>query len=54
MTELKELDPNNEVQPIGYDYLYDEEGMKLQKIKFSKRYDYKLIPEDMKKYNTLK
>ena len=50
----KKLDPNNEVQPIGYDYLYDEEGMKLQKIKFSKRYDYKLIPEDMKKYNTLK
>ena len=38
------LDPKKEMQPIGYDYLVDEKDMKLEKIKFKKRYDYKTVP----------
>lgn len=44
------LDPNLEIQPIGYDYLYDDTNMKLQKISFGKRYDYSKIPEDLRNY----
>lgn len=44
------LDPNLEVQPIGYDYLYNNEGMKLQKLTFINKYNYRFIPKDLKKY----
>lgn len=44
-----ELDPDKKLQPIGYDYLYDDTGMELKKIPFSKRYDYTQIPRDLKK-----
>lgn len=46
-----DLDPNLEVQPIGYDYLYDNANMKLKKLNFINKYDYKYVPEDLKKYN---
>lgn len=42
------LDPNLKIQPIGYDYLFDEEGMELRKIRFSERYDYSCLPRDLK------
>ena len=44
------LDPDKKMQPIGYDYLFDNEGMKLKKIGFLSKYDYSLIPEDLKTY----
>ena len=34
-------------EAIGYDYLNDDNGMKLKKISFFKRYDYTLLPEDL-------
>lgn len=49
-----QLDPNFEMQPIGYDYLFDEKDMVLEKIKFKQRYNYSLIPDDLKKYSSLK
>lgn len=44
-----ELDPNLEMQPIGYDYLIDEKDLKLAKIKFKNRYVYSTLPDDLKK-----
>ena len=43
------IDPEKKIQAFGYDYLNDDEGMKLKKISFFKRYDYTLLPEDLKK-----
>ncbi len=37
------LDPNKKFQPIGYDYLTDERGIILEKIKYKKRYDYRTV-----------
>ncbi len=45
-----ELDPKKEIQNIGYDYLVDEKGLHLKKIAFPKRYNYRFLPEDIKKY----
>lgn len=42
-----ELDPNLEIQPIGYDYLVDESGLRLSKIRFRERYDYRTLPKDL-------
>lgn len=44
------LDPDKKIQPIGYDYLFDNEGMKLKRIGLLSKYDYSLIPEDLKTY----
>jgi glycosyltransferase involved in cell wall biosynthesis len=44
------IDPNCEMQKIGYNYLTDEEGIKLVSIPPKKEYDYSLIPEDLKTY----
>lgn len=35
---LKEIDPNSETQRVGYDYLVDESGMKLEKIPEGREY----------------
>lgn len=43
------IDPDKKMQPIGYDYLIDENGMQLRRIKFKNRYDYSKIPNDLKK-----
>lgn len=40
----KFLDPKNEIQSIGYDYLTDLKGIQLAKIPRKKRYDIKNIP----------
>jgi hypothetical protein len=42
------IDPEKKIQAFGYDYINDDEGMKLKKISFFKRYDYTLLPEDLK------
>ena len=42
------LDPDKIIQPIGYDYLDDDKDMKLKKVSFFKKYDYSLLPEDLK------
>lgn len=46
----KEIDPNNEMQSRGYDYLTEEKNLKLKKISFFKRYNIKTIPNDIKNY----
>ena len=33
------------MQPIGYDYLVDTDGILLEKIKFKNRYSYKTVPD---------
>lgn len=43
------LDPNKQMQPIGYDYLCDDTNMKMEKINLKNRYNYKYIPERYKK-----
>lgn len=43
------LDPNKKMQPFGYDYLYDNKDMKLQKISCFKKYNYSLVPDDLKR-----
>lgn len=43
------LDPNLEMQPIGYDYLIDEKNIELSLIKFKNRFDYSTLPTDLKK-----
>lgn len=43
------LDPKREMQPIGYDYLVDAEGLVLVRIPFSKRYNRKSVPRYYKK-----
>ena len=35
---FKKLDPNNEYQKIGYDYLYDETGLRLKRIPLLRGY----------------
>lgn len=45
-----ELDPNLEVQPIGYDYLYDSNGMELVKLNSKNKFNYKYVPKDLKHY----
>ncbi len=40
----KFLDPKNEIQTIGYDYLTDLKNLKLKTIPKNKRYDIKKIP----------
>ena len=45
------LDPQKIIQPIGYDYLFDNSNFKLQKICFKKRYAYSKLPDDLKKLN---
>lgn len=42
------LDPDKIMQPIGYDYLNDVKDLKLIKIEFRRRYNYKLIPKKYK------
>lgn len=42
------LDPDLEIQPIGYDYLIDEQDIHLSKIKFINRYDYSTLPPDLR------
>lgn len=44
------LDPELKMQPIGYDYLTETEGIQLKKIPFLRRYDYSTIPADLRKY----
>ncbi len=52
---FKRLDPGNKIQKIGYDYLYDEEGIVLEKMPRGREYypKYKRyifeIPKDIKK-----
>ena len=41
---FKKLDPNNEYQKIGYDYLYDESGLQLETMPEGREFDPK--PED--------
>jgi len=43
------IDSDKKMQAIGYDYLVDEKDMELQRIPFRKRYDYRLLPIDLKK-----
>lgn len=56
---FKKLDPGNKIQKIGYDYLYNETGLKLKKIPFFRRYypKYKKyifdIPSEIKKKNKI-
>lgn len=38
------LDPHKKYQSVGYDYLADEQGRKLQKILPGHRYDYTTVP----------
>jgi len=45
------IDPDKKMQTIGYDYLVNEDNMLLTKIKYRKKYNYKLIPNDLKKIN---
>ena len=40
----KFLDPKNEMQSIGYDYLTDTENLKLRTIPKNKKYDVKKLP----------
>lgn len=40
------LDPNKEMQAIGYDYLTDETGIKLTSVSFWKRYAYSTLPKN--------
>jgi hypothetical protein len=42
------LDPNLEIQPIGYDYLIDENGLLLSRVEFKKRYSYSTVPSDLR------
>lgn len=57
---FKKLDPGNKIQKIGYDYLYDEEGLKLQKVPSGREYHPKYkkyifeIPEEIKKKYSIK
>ena len=44
------LDPELKMQPIGYDYLTLTDNIQLKKIPFSKRYNYRTIPEDLLKF----
>lgn len=52
---FKKLDPGNKIQKIGYDYLNDENGIKLKKIPFLRNYHPKYkkyifkIPKEIKK-----
>ena len=39
------LDPNKEMQPIGYDYLVDTNNIKTRKIKWKNKYNYKTVPK---------
>jgi glycosyltransferase involved in cell wall biosynthesis len=39
------LDPNKEMQPIGYDYLVDETNIQITKIPFKKRYSLRTVPK---------
>lgn len=41
------LDPNKEMQKIGYDYLTDLNNIKLKKVSFLKSYDLKTIHKDI-------
>lgn len=45
----KELDPNNKMQPVGYDYLTDAENIKLININCINKYDYKYLSEYYRK-----
>lgn len=42
------LDPNKEIQKIGYDYMNDKRNLKIQKITDEHKYNYSLIPEKYK------
>ena len=44
---LKFLDPHNEMQAIGYDYLVDTNGLKLEKIDKDKMYDESTVPKEI-------
>lgn len=39
------LDPNKEMQPIGYDYLVDTENIQIKKIRWKNKYNYKTVPK---------
>lgn len=41
------LDPTKEVQEIGYDYLVDTNGLKLEKIDKDKMYDESTVPKEI-------
>jgi len=43
------LDPNKEMQAIGYDYLFDDTNLKIEKINLKNRYDYKCLPKKYRK-----
>lgn len=44
------LDPNKEMQPIGYDYLTDEKNIEIKKIPIWRRYDYKTVDNYYKEH----
>ena len=44
------LDPDHEMQSIGYDYLADPAGLVTAKIENKNRYDYRHLPDDLKNY----
>ena len=39
------LDPNKEMQSIGYDYLVDIKNIELKKIKLNNKYNYRTVPK---------
>lgn len=42
------LDPERAFQPMGYDYLADETGLKLASIPTGKEYDYATLPPELR------
>ena len=43
------VDPDKKIQAIGYDYLNDDTNIKLKRVSMFKKYDYSLLPDDLKK-----
>lgn len=44
------LDPQKQMQKIGYDYLTETKGLKLQKLHFWKKYNTTTISKELKEY----
>ncbi len=49
--KFNQLDPNKELQAIGYDYLTDPANLQLQEINLINKYDFSSIPKDLKYSN---
>ncbi len=45
------LDPNKKMQKIGYDYLVDEENIKLRKVNFINKFNLEYVPDYYKRKN---